>query len=153
MAEESAIRRKRPSSSQIAQREALTSEQRDIARHLVVSGYFGRLICVALLLAVGLHGIADDRFKIAIMVSAFLIGIFWIIDNLRQRNRILRLEFVIRELDEETAPKSWEERSIRYEYHLKYSPEERVLGAIQHVEPLFWMFAVFAVSVFPKLAA
>ncbi|WP_157195872.1 hypothetical protein [Bradyrhizobium sp. YR681] len=153
MAEDPSIRRKRSSASLNPQRERLASELHQIVNHLAISDYFGRLVCVALLLAVGAHGIADDRFRISVLLSATLVCGTWAIDKVRQRNRLNRLTYRIDALDENSVSKDWEERSIRYEYHLRYSIEERVLGAIQNGEPIFWGLAVLSLSFFSKILA
>jgi hypothetical protein len=142
-------RKRRLSSSQLSQREALVSDRQLLGKQVVLLTLFGRGAFMTVLILSGIFGSSDLRFKAGILVAGALFGCFWALDVFRLINRTRRLANLIDAMDEVTSDLEWQDRVIRHQYSLRYSLAERLASQYQFLEPLLW-FTGLVVVIFEK---
>src|SRR4051812_40312897 len=105
----------RPKRLSTSQRTMLTDEQGERLRNLTLGKYLGRVIFVGLIIAIGVHGVDDGRFRLSASVASGLFAFFWALDEFRQRNRLRRIDRLLQIFEEKTSTKASQDEIIRFD--------------------------------------
>jgi hypothetical protein len=133
-----------------SQRALLTEEHSDRIKSLAFGRQVARIVFVTLIVIIGLHGVEDARFRVAMTVASCIFGSFWYLDELRQRNQLSRVIKVLQIFEEKSSPRYSQDAIIRLEYNLRNGFIE-IVGRLLRIEPVVWMVGVIA-SIWGKMS-